>query len=45
VSAKTEIANTEIEGNREFELGWAILVLIVNVILFASNHTWALGSG
>jgi hypothetical protein len=38
------MGSAEAVRNREFELGWAVLVLIVNVILFAS-HAWALGSG
>ncbi len=29
---------------KDRELGWALLVLIVNFVLFAS-HAWALGSG
>lgn len=37
-------AKTEAVKNRELELGWAVLVLIVNFVLFAS-HAWALGSG
>jgi hypothetical protein len=38
------MGSVEAVRNRQFELGWAVLIMIVNVILFAS-HAWALGSG